>query len=124
MIFTIFRDFSRFFRFYFRFKTFKIILKMTKSILFFARVPRRCDVALGATWQRHAGPRDAYATCVYIYIVYLFHIVSIMGIQPSVDRKAIQPIISSGLINPTYFTNLFRVGLKSHTVYLNAGDVA
>ena len=80
-------------------------------------------MTLRATWQRHAGPRGAYATCVYIYIVYLFHIVSIMGIQPFVDRKGIQPICSSGLINPTCFTYLFRVGIKSHTIYLNASDV-
>ena len=58
------------------------------------------------------GPRGAYAARVYIYIVYLFHIVSIMGIQPSVVRKGIQPIKPSGLINPTGFTNIFSVGLS------------
>ena len=47
-----------------------------------------------------------------------------MGFQPSVDWEGIQPIRSSGLINPTFFTNLFRVGLKSHTVLLIAGHVA
>ena len=47
-----------------------------------------------------------------------------MGFQPSVDRKGIQPIGSSGVINPTFFTNLFRVGFKSHTVLLIARHVA
>ena len=47
-----------------------------------------------------------------------------MGIQPSVDRKDIHPIGSSGIINPTVIFNIFHVGLKSHTVYLNAGDMA
>ena len=58
---------------------------------------------------------------VFIYI-YLYTLYS-RGIQPSVFRKGIQPIRSSGVINPTFFFNLFRVRLKSHTVYLNAGDV-
>ena len=47
-----------------------------------------------------------------------------MGIQPSVYGKGIQPIRSSGLINPTFFFNLFRVGLKSHTVISISGYVA
>ena len=78
-------------------------------------------MALRATWQRHAGPRDAYAAYIIIYFIYILYI---MGIQPSVYRKGIQPIRSSGVINPTFFFNLFRVGLKSHTVYFNIGDVA
>ena len=89
MIFIIFMDFSRFFRFYFRFKTFKIIKKMTKRILFFARVPCGCDVALGATWQRHAGPRGAYVAYILIYIL---HTIYNKGFQPSVDRKGIQTL--------------------------------
>ena len=36
-------------------------------------------------------------------------------------RKGIQPIRLSGVINPTFFFNLFCVGLKSHTVVLIAG---
>ena len=91
---------------------------MTKSVLFFARVPRGCDVALWATWQHHAGPRG-----VHIFI-FILHILYSRGIQPSVDWKGIQPISSSGLINPTCFFNLFRVGLKSHRVLLIAGHVA
>ena len=47
-----------------------------------------------------------------------------MGFQPSVDQKGIQPIRSSGVINPNFFTNLFRVGLKSYTVLLIAGHMA
>ena len=66
-------------------------------------------MALRATWQRHAGPRGAYAAYTYTY---LFYIVYIMGIQPSVYRKGIQPTNPSGLINPTCFTNVFRVGLS------------
>ena len=47
-----------------------------------------------------------------------------MGIQPSVDWKGIQLRRSLGLINPTFFNNLFRVGLKSHTVLLIARHMA
>ena len=48
-------------------------LKNDKRILFFARVPRGCDVALRATWQRHAGPRGAYAA-LYIFYYYNYFI--------------------------------------------------
>ena len=41
-----------------------------------------------------------------------------MGFQPSVDRKGIQPIKPSGPINPTGFTNIFRVGLSPTQLYL------
>ena len=47
-----------------------------------------------------------------------------MGIQPPVYREGIRPFNPSGLINPTDSTNVFRVGLKSHTVFQNAGHVA
>ena len=57
----------------------------------------------------HTGPRSAYAAYTYTYI---FSIVYIMGIQPSVYRKGIQPTNLSGLINPTCFTNFFHVGLS------------
>ena len=50
--------------------------------------PRGCDVALKATWQRHAGPGGAY---VYVYI-YILHILYSKGIQPSVYRKGIQTL--------------------------------
>ena len=66
-------------------------------------------MALRATWQRHAGPRGAYAAYTYIS---LFNIVYIMCIQPFVYRKGFQPINPSGLINPMGFTNFFRVGLS------------
>ena len=72
-------------------------------------------MALGATWQRHAGPcgpTRAHAACIYTYIFYLFHIVSIMGFQPSVDRKGIQPINPSGVINSTGLLIFFCVGLS------------
>ena len=44
---------------------------MTKRFSFFARVPRGCDVALRATWQRHVGPRGAYAGCIIIFIIHI-----------------------------------------------------
>ena len=81
---------------------------MTKSILFFVRVPRGCDVALRATWQLHTGPRGAYAAYIFI----LLHNVYSKGFQPSVYRKGIHLTNPSGLINPTGFTNIFRVGLS------------
>ena len=40
-----------------------------------------------------------------------------MGLQPSLDGKGYLPIRSSGLINPTIFFFIFRVGLI-HTLYL------
>ena len=85
-------------------------------------------MALGATWKHHAGPRGTYAGprgayAAYI-IIYILHSIYNKGFQPSVYRKGIQSSKPSGPINPTCFTNLFRMGLKSHTVYLNAGDVA
>ena len=74
MIFTILRDFSKFFPILFLFKMFKTIKKITKMFLFFARVPRGCDVALRATWQRHAGPRGAYAAHIhYIHILHMLY---------------------------------------------------
>ena len=45
---------------------------MTKRILFFVRVPRGCDVALRATWQRHADPRGAYAALHIFYYYYCY----------------------------------------------------
>ena len=46
-----------------------------------------------------------------LYILYSYIIYSIMGFQPSIDRKGIQPIRSSGVINPMISFLLFRVGL-------------
>ena len=81
---------------------------------------------MDVTW--HLGPRGS-ATRAHaaptrrIIHLYFIDILYNMGFQPSVDRKGIQPIRSSGLINSTFFTNLFRVGLKSHTILLIAGHV-
>ena len=44
--------------------------KNSKKRINSAWVPRGCDMALRATWQRHAGPRDAYAAYTYIYNLY------------------------------------------------------
>ena len=75
--------------------------------------PAGCDVSRKAMWQRHADPRSAYvAHSLYIYLHYI-----IRGIQPPVYQEGIQPLTPSGLINPTYSTNVFRVGLKSHTLF-------
>ena len=108
MIFTIFRDFSGFFQFYFRFKTFKIN-KNDKKRLFFARVPCECDVALRATWQRHAGPRGAYAAYLFIYI-YIIYIVRVFSL-PYIGR-VFKPSNLSGVINPIDFFHFFCVGLS------------
>ena len=48
--------------------------KNKKRGLDFAGVPRGCDVALRATWQRHAGPRGAYAAYTYMYDLYSLYI--------------------------------------------------
>ena len=72
---------------------------------------------MDATWQHHAGPRGVY---IFINII---HIICSRGFQLSVDRKGIQSLNPSRLINPTGFNNFSRVGLI-HTVSLNAGDVA
>ena len=68
MIFTIFRDFSRFFLI----KSIKMNKKESKNGLIIARVPRGCDVAHKATWQSHAGPRSAsmaHRTYLFIHII-------------------------------------------------------
>ena len=65
------------------------------------------------------GPAQRLRGAYYIPIVYLYYILYIQrGFQPSVARKGIHPLGSSGIINPTVITNFFRVGLKSHTVVL------
>ena len=74
---------------------------------------------MGATW--HARPRGratrARAAPTWrIVHIYLFILYIIRGFYPPVYREGIRPLNPSGLINPTEFSNLFRVGLKSHTV--------
>ena len=68
----------------------------------------------GSATRAHAAPKRRI---IHLYLIYILYN---MGFQPFVDRKGIQPIRPSGLINSTFFTNLFRVGLKSHTVLLIA----
>ena len=72
---------------------------------------------MDATW--HLGPRGSatWAHAAYHYILYSYITYSIMGIQPSVDRKGIQPIRSLGLINSMISFLLFRVGLI-HTAFI------
>ena len=45
-------------------------------------------------------------------------------VHSSVYRKGIQPSKPSRLINASISFNFFRVGLKSHTIFKHAGDVA
>ena len=59
--FYIFWDFSGFFLINFTILNNKKYLKKGKKDIYFARDPRGCDVACKAKWQRHAGPRGAYA---------------------------------------------------------------
>ena len=87
---------------------------MTKMFLFFARVPRGCDVALKATWQRHAGPRGAYATLC----IYLIHTIYKWVFSLAYMGRGIRPFNLSGLINPTDSTNVFRVGLSLTQLFL------
>ena len=81
MNFLIFRDFSGFFRINFAIFTVKIELKISKKGSNFAGDPHGCDVAHKATWQRHVGPRGAYATrfnvCIFIFIIHILVIVHI-----------------------------------------------
>ena len=75
---------------------------------------------MGATW--HARPRGkatrARAAPTWrIVHIYLFILYIIRGIQPPVYQQGIQPIRSSGLINPTISFLLFRVGLI-HTAFI------
>ena len=73
---------------------------------------------MGATW--HARPRGRATRAAQrlrgaLYILYSYITYSIMGFQLSVDRKGIQPLNPSGVINPTGFHNFSRVGLM-HTL--------
>ena len=77
-------------------------------------------MALRATWQRHTGPSGAYAAYIFILLYNLYS----KDLQLSVYRKGIHLTNPSGVINPTGFTNIFRVGLKSHTISFVSGDVA
>ena len=72
MNFLIFRDFSGFFWINFAIFNVKNDLKIKQKVGIILAGPRGCDVACKATWQRHAGPRGAYATrcdMLFIYIV-------------------------------------------------------
>ena len=89
MIFTIFRDFfwifPDFYEFYFRFKMFKIIKKITKSFY----------ISRGATWMRRGtqghvaaprGPAQCLRGALYLYYLFITYIHK-MGLQPSLDGK-------------------------------------
>ena len=59
--FSIFRDFFRIFLINFTILNIKNDLNKRQKEDIFAWDPRGCNVARKATWQRHAGPRGAYA---------------------------------------------------------------
>ena len=86
LILGIFLEYSEFI---FDFKSFKIIKNNIKRGLIFVRATW-CDVALRATWQRHAGPseclRGAEVTrgC-YLYLSYIGFIIYI-GL-PIIERQ-------------------------------------
>ena len=77
-------------------------------------------MALRATWQRHAGPRDAYAAQCDGGIIHIYRKYMVYRTYKSFDyRKIISiPLISSHIINPPPYFNLIRVGLSS-TEFLN-----
>ena len=82
---------------------------------------------MDATW--HSGPRGSATRAhsapkrrIYTYIFYIFYIVGVFSL-PYIKR-VFKPPNPSGLINPTGFTNLFCVRLKSHTVISISGYVA
>ena len=59
------------------------------------------------------GPAQRLRGAYYIPIVYLYYILYISrGFQPSVARKGIHPLGSSGIMNPRVIINFFRVGLS------------
>ena len=66
MIFTIFRDFSVFFRIFYDFIFDFNNKKINKKIKKWARGPRGCDVARKATWQHHVDPRSVPTWREYI----------------------------------------------------------
>ena len=59
-------------------------------------------MARKATWQRHADPHSAYVAHD-IYFIYI--IVNIKGLQPSLYGKGYYLYESSGVINPTKRVN-------------------
>ena len=72
MNFLIFWDFSEFIL---EFKSLKVIKKLIKRGVLFARDPCGCDMARKATWQSHTNPHErlhgAEVTHVHIYIYYI-----------------------------------------------------
>ena len=80
--------FSGFFLNLFRFLIIKMNSKMAKSGLIL------CGSHVDATW--HSGPRGsatrAHVAPTQLIRIFIIYIVFIMGIQPSVYRKGIQPL--------------------------------
>ena len=87
---------------------------MTKRFSFFARVPRGCNVAHKATWQRHAGPRGAYVAYTYIY---LFHIVNIMGISAFCIAEGYSTHLIIGSYKPDDSVYFFPCGTNPQDVF-------
>ena len=74
-----------------------------------------------ATWQRHAGPRGAYAAQCDVYIIYILLLRVIVHISIQYSKIA-NPSYLSHVINQIVFFNFLCVGLSS-TRILSAGDV-
>ena len=117
MNFLIFRDFSRIFRIYFRFKSFKIIKKRIKRGFIFARVTCGCDVARKATWQSHAGPHEHLCGAEVTHGQYLY--LSYIGF---IGRQIINPLIRRPLYTRE-FPFIFTVWDYVPRFVLNEGDV-
>ena len=91
---------------------------MTKRILFFARVPRGCDVALRATWQRHAGPRGAYAALYIFFIIIIITIYSIKFFSLPYIGRGFRTLLIVGSYKPDDLLYSFPCGTNPHESYL------
>ena len=76
----------------------------------------------GNAMRARAAPTRQGDVCYYLHIYFTYYIVH--NVQPTIYRKGIQPTESAFVLNPIVSFNFLRVGLKSHTVFKLAGDVA
>ena len=83
------------------------------------RDPRGYDLALWATWQRHAGPRGAYAA-LHIYLLLLYSINGFSAFR-SPEGYSTHKIVGS--YKPDDSLSFIPCGTNPHRFY-NAGDVA
>ena len=89
--------------------------KMQKAVNIRAG-PRGCDVALRATWQRHAGPRGAYAGYTYTYYLFIYYIYKGSSAFPIWEGLLIILIVGSYKLDDLcYFS---PCGTNPHESYL------